>query len=309
MGSNGGPVAVGPVAVGPVAVGPVAVGLVGAGPWAATMHGPVLAAGPETRLAAVWARRPEAAARLAAQLGTHAAASYEDLLDRCEAVAFAVPPDVQATHAPRAARAGKALLLEKPLALDLAGARELADAVAESGVVTQLVLTKRYHRTTRAFLAEAATFEAIGARAGYLHGAFLGGEMATGWRLTRGALFDLGPHLLDLADAALGPIEELRSTGDSRQWIELTCVHRGGAVSQLSLSGAVGLQSSRAGIELYGPAGALALDFGVVAHGECWPVLRAEFAAAVRSGVSHALDVRRGLMLQELLDRISQDPR
>ncbi|RSM48125.1 oxidoreductase [Actinoplanes sp. ATCC 53533] len=285
---------------------PVEVGLVGAGPWAATMHGPVLAAGPQTRLAAVWSRRPEAAEQLAARLGAHAAGSYEELLDRCEAVAFAVPPDVQAALAPRAARAGKALLLDKPIALDLDGARALADAVEESGVVTQLVLTKRYHRSTRAFLAAAATFDAAGARACYLHGAFLGGAMATGWRLTRGALYDLGPHLLDLVDAALGPVEELRAAGDSRRWIELTCVHRGGAVSQLSLSGAVGLPSSRAGIDLFGPAGLLTLDFGTVDHEECWPVLRAEFAAAVRSGVPHALDVRRGLMVQELLDRISR---
>jgi predicted dehydrogenase len=284
---------------------PVEVGLVGAGPWAATMHGPMLAAGPQTRLCAVWARRPEAAAQLAARLDTHAAGSYEELLDRCEAVAFAVPPDVQAALAPRAARAGKALLLEKPLALDLAGARAIADAVAEHGVVSQLVLTKRYHRRTRDFLTEAATFEAAGARTHYLHGAFLGGAMATGWRLTRGALYDLGPHLLDLADAALGPIEKVRATGDSRRWIELTCLHRGGTVSQMSLSGAVGLASSRAGIELFGPAGTLALDFGTVDHDQCWPTLRAEFAAAVRSGVPHALDVRRGLMLQELLDRIS----
>src|SRR4051812_23012614 len=110
---------------------PVRVGLVGAGPWAATMHGPVLATGPQTRLTAVWARRSEAAAQLAARLGTHAAGSYEELLDRCDAVAFAVPPDIQATLAPRAARAGKALLLEKPLALDLRAARTLADAVEE----------------------------------------------------------------------------------------------------------------------------------------------------------------------------------
>jgi predicted dehydrogenase len=282
----------------------IEVGLVGAGPWAATMHGPVLAAGPQTRLAAVWARRPEAAARLAARLGAHPAGSYEELLGRCEAVAFAVPPDVQAALALRAARAGKALLLEKPIALDLDGARALADAAAEYGVVTQLVLTKRYHRRTRAFLDAAAGFDAAGARACYLHGAFLGSAMATGWRLTRGALFDLGPHLLDLVDAALGPVEELRATGDSRRWIELTCLHRGGAVSQLSLSGAVGMPSSRAGIDLYGPAGTLGLDFDAVDHEECWPVLRAEFAAAVRSGVPHALDVRRGLMLQGLLDRI-----
>ena len=283
---------------------PVEVGLVGAGPWAAQMHGPVLAAGPQTRLAAVWARRTDAATQLATELGTHAAGSFEELLERCEAVAFAVPPDVQAALAPRAARAGKALLLEKPLALDLGGARAIADAAAESGVVTQLVLTKRYHPATRAFLAAAATFDPIGARARYLHGAFLGGAMATGWRLDRGALYDLGPHLLDLADAALGPVEDLRAAGDSRRWIELTCVHRSGAVSQLSLSGAVGLPASHAGIELYGPAGTLALDFGPVDHRECWPVLRAEFAAAVRSGVPHDLDVRRGLMLQKLLDRV-----
>jgi predicted dehydrogenase len=282
---------------------PVEVGLVGAGPWASAMHGPMLAAGPQTRLAAVWARRPEAAERLAARLATRAAGSFAELLDRCEAVAFAVPPDVQAALAPRAARAGKALLLEKPLAFDLAGARALADAVAEAGVVTQLVLTKRYHSRTRAFLAEAAAFDATGARACYVHGAFLGGPMATGWRLTRGALPDLGPHLLDLVDAALGPVDDLRAAGDGRRWIELTCVHRGGAVSQLSLSGAVALPCARAGIELFGPAGTLALDFGPVDHGECWPVLRAEFAAAVRSGVPHALDVRRGLMLQELLHR------
>jgi predicted dehydrogenase len=281
----------------------VEIGLVGAGPWAATMHGPVLAAGPETRVTAVWSRRPST---LAATLGTHAAGSFEELLDRCEAVAFAVPPDVQAALAPRAARAGKALLLEKPLALDLAGARAIADAVAESGVVTQLVLTKRYHPRTRAFLAAAAEFETTGARACYLHGAFLGGEMATGWRLSHGALPDLGPHLLDLADAALGPIEDVRATGDSRRWIELTCTHHSGAVSQLSLSGAIGLPSSRAGIDLYGPAGELGLDFGTIDHAECWPVLRAEFAAAVRSGLPHHLDVRRGLMLQELLARLGQ---
>ncbi|WP_328474513.1 Gfo/Idh/MocA family oxidoreductase [Actinoplanes sp. NBC_00393] len=281
----------------------VAVGLVGAGPWAATMHAPVLAAGPQTRLTAVWARRADAAAQLAGRLGAHAARSYPELLDRCEAVAFAVPPDVQANLAPLAARAGKALLLEKPIGLDLGAARRLADTVAEHGVVTQLVLTKRYHPRTREFLAEAAGFAAAGARTHYLHGAFLGGAMATGWRLTLGALYDLGPHLLDLADAALGPIEQVRAAGDSRRWIELTCRHRGGAVSQMSLSGAVGLPSSRAGIELFGPAGTLALDFGTVDHGACWPVLRAEFAAAVRSGVPHALDVRRGLMLQELLDQ------
>src|ERR1700754_2923772 len=151
------------------------VGLVGAGHWAGQMHGPVLAAGPETTLTGVWARRPEAAAQLAARLGTTAAPSFDALLDRCEAVAFAVPPDIQADLAARAAQAGRALLLEKPLALTLADAERVAAAVRSNGVVSQLVLTKRYHPSTRAFLAAPARFPAIGARASYLHGGFLDG--------------------------------------------------------------------------------------------------------------------------------------
>src|SRR3954447_21422403 len=74
----------------------VRVGLVGAGPWAGMFHAPMLSADAGTTLEAVWSRRPEAARALAAEHGATAAASYEELLDRCEAVAFAVPPDIQA---------------------------------------------------------------------------------------------------------------------------------------------------------------------------------------------------------------------
>jgi predicted dehydrogenase len=284
-------------------VRPVSVGLVGAGPWARDMHAPTWAAGPETRLVAVWARRLPAARSLAQAYGAEAVEAYDDLLDRCEAVAFAVAPDVQAELAVRAARAGRALVLEKPVALDLPAARAVAEAVAEAAVVTQLVLTKRYHPATRAFLAAAAGFDAVGARVCYLHGAFLGGELASGWRLTAGALPDLGPHALDLLDAALGPIVETRAAGDPRRWVELTCRHAGGAVSQASLSGAVGLDGARAEMELYGPAGELRFNAAKLDHALCWPVLRREFAAAVRAGRPHELDVRRGLYLQELLDQ------
>lgn len=282
---------------------PVAVGLIGAGPWARTMHARMLAAGPETRLAAVWARRPEAAAEVAAAYGAVAAGSVEELFDACEAVAFAVPPRVQAPLAVRAARAGLAVLLEKPLGADLAAARAVADAVAEAGVVSQIVLTKRYHPSTRDFLARAARAEVYGARSCYLHGAFLGGEMATGWRLEDGALLDLGPHLLDLLDAAVGPIASVRSAGDSRRWIELTCEHENGAISQASLSGAVKLPKARTRVELLGPGEELVWDSGDIDHAECWPVLRAEFATAVRTGVPGPLNAARGLRLQELMEQ------
>jgi predicted dehydrogenase len=265
------------------------------------MHARMLAAGPETELTAVWARRPEAAKETAAPYGAAVASSFEELLDRSEAVAFAVPPAVQAELAVRAVRARKPVLLEKPLGPDLASARRVADAVAEYGVVSQLVLTKRYLPGTRDFLRRAKAVEVTGARSLYLHGAFLGGDFATPWRLAQGALLDLGPHLLDLLDLAVGPIVSVRGTGDPRRWIELTCEHSNGAVSQASLSGSVRLPRARTRVELYGPGEELVYDTAELDHEEAWPILRREFAAAVRSGVPTAIDAARGLRLQELL--------
>ncbi|SCK39940.1 Gfo/Idh/MocA family protein [Streptomyces sp. WMMB 322] len=281
---------------------PVRVGLVGAGPWARGMHARMLAAGPETELVGVWARRPEAAAQVAEPYGAAVASSFAGLLDMCEAVAFAVPPSVQAGLAPSAARAGRALLLEKPLGPDLASARALADVIADSGVVSQLVLSKRYHPRTREFLARARRLEVTGARSCFIHGAFLDGEMATGWRLEHGALLDLGPHVLDLLDLAVGPVVSVRASGDSRRWIELTCEHENGAVSQASLSGAVRLPRARTRVELYCEEEELVYDTAELDMDECWAVLRREFAEAVREKRSGDLDARRGLRLQELLE-------
>src|SRR5262245_17195655 len=186
---------------------PVRVGLVGAGPWAQLFTAPLLAAGPACTLAAVWARRADAAGQLAAAHGTVAVATFDELLAACDAVAFAVPPDVQAELALAAARAGRALLLEKPIALDLAQAERLAGAVAAAGVVSQVVLTNRYRPTMRRFLDDSAGFGATAGRAAFVGGgATSGSPFATPWRLEHGALLDLGPHVLDALDAALGPI-------------------------------------------------------------------------------------------------------
>ncbi|GGX59935.1 Gfo/Idh/MocA family protein [Streptomyces fructofermentans] len=282
---------------------PVEVGLVGAGPWARGVHAPVLAAGPETRLTAVWARRQEAARETAAAHGADAVADFDELLDRCEAVAFAVPPDIQADLAVRAARAGKALLLEKPIGLDLPSARRLVDVIEETGVASQVFLTNRYHPAAQEFVTTARGIEVAGARSCGLSGAFLGGDFATPWRLEHGALLDLGPHVLDLLDASVGTVVDIRAAGDPRRWIELTCEHENGAVSQASLSGSVEVRPGIMRFELFGPQPPLVLDTGDLDHEACWPVLRQAFATAVRTGVPGELDARRGLHLQELIAR------
>jgi predicted dehydrogenase len=292
-----------------VVVSAVAVGLVGAGPWAGMLHAPMLAGGPETRLAGVWARRPEAARALAEAHGARAVGSLEELWEVCEAVAFAVPPDVQAELASAAARAGKHLLLDKPVALTVAAAEHLAAEVAEAGVVSQLVLTNRYGPRVREFLAGAEGFAVVGARCASLSGALLpGSAFATPWRRRHGALLDVGPHLFDLLEAAIGPIEEVSGRGDPLRWTSLTCRHGGGEVSEVSMSISLPLAETVFECVLYGPSGTLAYrrppdqPSVMTELSEAAATLRREFAEAVTSGISPALDVNRGLRLQRLID-------
>src|SRR5262249_2367150 len=138
---------------------PVAVGLVGAGPWARLAHAPMLATSALTSLSGVWARRPEAAVDLAAEYGVKAFDSLDALVDSAEAVAFLVPPAVQADVATKAAAAGKHLLLEKPIADRLAAAERLVAAIDEAGVRSMVVLTWRYTPVVRSFLADAVSQE------------------------------------------------------------------------------------------------------------------------------------------------------
>lgn len=282
------------------------VGLVGAGPWARFVHAPMLADHPGIDLTGIWARRPEAADDLAAAHGTRGYAHLGELLDGCDAVAFAVPPDVQAELAVVAARAGKALLLEKPIALDVAAASRLADAVAEAEVGSQVLLTWRYTPEVRAFLDDLTGREPLGGRAQFVSASALGGPFATPWRLEHGALLDLGPHLIDLLDAALGPVVRIRAHGDPNRWLGLLLDHESGAVSEASLSMCSPVDPVRATLEIHTATGAVDLDASGVAGPVAFATVVDELIETAR-GVPHPLDVRRGLYLQQLLDAAHRD--
>jgi len=285
---------------------PVRIGIVGAGPWATIYHAPIFSACSDTVVAGVWARRADAAATLAEAHAAPAYTSFDELLDNVDALSFAVPPPIQASLAERGARSGKALLLEKPLALDLESARSLARVVEETGVPTQLLLTWRYAPRVRQFLNEISGRRALGAQARFMTGGFLGGPFATPWRLEHGAVMDLGPHVIDFLDAALGPVVEISARGSRRDWVSLSLRHESGAVSQAAITATCALDDVRAGAEVYFDDGVSTIDTTTMSVSAASTVA-SEFAAVVRSGRPHALDVQRGLYLQELLTTAAAD--
>jgi predicted dehydrogenase len=276
---------------------PVSVGLVGAGPWAARVHAPVLAAGPHTRLAGVWARRPEAAAALGAPVYQR----LEDLFEVCEAVAFSVPPAVQAELAPLAARAGKALLLEKPLAADLDGAKRLADVIGETGVASQMVFSWRYAEEVRDFLDRARALRPFGGQASYISGSLRPeSPFATPWRLDRGAILDVGPHMIDLVDAAMGKVTGVRARGNVLGWTGLLLEHESGALSDMSLCLNAPV-TGQASVKVYGETDHAVIDQSVLRNDVIFPRMAEEFAQTVRRGGGHPLDAAHGLRIQEII--------
>jgi predicted dehydrogenase len=283
------------------------VGLVGAGPWARKVHAPGIAGHPRTELVAVWGRRLEAAAEVAALGNAAPTADFDELLGKVDAVAFAVPPDVQAPMATKAALAGKHLILEKPVAADVAEAQALVDAVERAGVVSLVVLTFRYADGTRKWLDQVhAVDDWAGGEARWFSGTLVdSGYQASRWRHDGGALADIGPHVLDLLDAALGKIETVEHVrfAEPGLW-HLLLGHERGRLSTATLSMHTPAQPAVTNFVVHGPRGLLPYDASGEAP-ERYATLLDEFVALVEAGTTEQpLDVRRGLHIQRLLGRI-----
>ncbi|AKK30716.1 Gfo/Idh/MocA family oxidoreductase [Mycobacterium sp. EPa45] len=122
---------------------PLTFGLIGAG-WIGTFHARTLAERlPGARLAAIADPRPSDAARA---LGTRLYDSPADLIadPSVDAVAICSPAASHADLVVAAARAGKHVFCEKPMALTLADADRAIEAAASAGVALQVGFNRRF---------------------------------------------------------------------------------------------------------------------------------------------------------------------
>jgi predicted dehydrogenase len=276
---------------------PLRFGLVGTGYWARITHAPALSSTLGVELTAVWGRNRRAAGNLAAE---YQATPHHDLtafLAGVDAVCFAVPPDVQAPIAMQAARAGKHLLLEKPVALSEAEADGLVEAVERAGVASVVFFTQRFQPDVRAWLAEV---EARGGWAGSVS-AWLGSALResnpfnTPWRQDRGGLWDVGPHMISLLWASLGPVTSVAAEPGPADVAHLVLRHRGGATSTTTVT--LSAAEAAAGFEAYvwGESGRLAAPEGSADPVTTLGIALGELAAHARAGqVQHPCDVRFG---------------
>ena len=268
-------------------------GLIGTGYWAAAVHAPGLAAHPQVDLVGVWGRDRAKAATLAARFGAQPFADVDDLIGAVDAVAFAVPPNIQAELAVRAAAAGRALLLEKPLALTVEAADRVVQAVRAPTVV---FFTRRFDPATGAwFRTEVDSHGWDGGSVLMLASIFEPGNPfgRSEWRRKRGALWDIGPHALALLLPTLGPVEQVAAIRGSGDEVHLALRHATGAASSVTLS--LTAQTETTEVLFWGDAGIARMPRDVDLAAAYTGAIDALLAGDTRFGAGFARDIVRVL--------------
>lgn len=93
--------------------------------------------------ALLWDPSPEACTQALEMAPSAAIASNaDDVITECDVVYLACPPAPRKSYALAAARAGKAVFLEKPLGVDVDESRDLVDQLNRSGVVSAVNFTQ-----------------------------------------------------------------------------------------------------------------------------------------------------------------------
>ncbi len=248
---------------------PLRFGLAGTGYWARITHAPALASTAGIELAAVWGRNAEA---------------------------VAIPPDIQAELAVRAARAGRHLLLEKPIATTEQAADVLARAVQDAGVASVVFFTARFQADVRAWLASVAEHRWSGGTAVWLGSALAErSPFNTPWRREKGGLWDLGPHLVSLLWASLGPVTAVTADAGTGDVTHLILHHKGGASSAVAVTLCAPEAADGSDVWLWGEAGRTRAPGETDQPVGALRLALAELAANARSGQPrHDCDVLFG---------------
>jgi predicted dehydrogenase len=283
---------------------PLRFGLVGTGHWAQITHAPALATTDGIDFAAVWGRNTGAATELADQYHATAHHDISAFLANVDAVAFAVPPDVQAPIAVRAAKAGKHLLLEKPITISAADGDALADVVEQAGVASVVFFTARFQADVRAWLSEVtATGRWAGGCAVWLGSALRAGNpFNTPWRRNKGGLWDLAPHLISLLWASLGPVQSVTAQAGPADVTHLILRHEPGATSTVTVTLNAPQSAELADLFVWGEAGRSAAPAETSQPVTPLRTALTELAANARSGqTSHPCDVHFGRQVGRVL--------
>ena len=189
----------------------VRVGIIGCGMITARRHAPEYTDNPHSEVAALYDFDQERARELAVGYGAKVYATVEELVadPGIDAVSICSPNSTHAPYSIMALEAGKHVLCEKPMALELADTRRMMEAAEKAGKILMIGHNQRLlptHRKARELLQSGMIGNILSVQSNFRH---RGPEY---WSVNRsnstwffdkdkahfGALGDLGAHKLDI---------------------------------------------------------------------------------------------------------------
>lgn len=163
----------------------------GAG-WVSGEHLKAYVNNPLCEVVAVGSRKEESARRVAAQAGLDpdkikVYTCYDELIanDDVKLLSICTPNHLHVCEGVKAAAAGKHFIMEKPMAMELGGIKELRDAARESGVKTVVSFVLHWNpglMNTKALVQAGAIGDVFYAEADYWHGV---SDWYGGWEWAR----------------------------------------------------------------------------------------------------------------------------
>lgn len=201
---------------------PIRVAVIGCGLVAQRSHLPAYVAAPEAELAAVVSGHRETAETVAAQFGhPRVHGSWQEAVadPDVDAIDICTPNSLHAPIAIAAARAGKHVIVEKPMATTLADADAMVGAAREAGVTLMVAHNLRFvpiYQAIQKAMAEGTIGAPFSARGIFMHAGpeeFWGATSSWFWQeqdAGGGSLLDMGIHMIDLLRWIIGrPVLEV----------------------------------------------------------------------------------------------------
>jgi predicted dehydrogenase len=213
-------------------------GVIGTGPWASAVHVPSVRDSDHVEFAGVLGRDLDRAQALAGD--ARGFTDVGEFLDAVDLVGFAVPPEVQVDLATTAIRAGKHVLLEKPVAIDPDAATALAALASSRDIRSLVFFTHRFSPDYADWLSRtrASGPWILGRVESY--GSVLVDPASpfhdSPWRHARGALWDVGPHAIAQLCGMLGRVTSVRAERGPGDLTSLLLTHESGAQGSVSVA-------------------------------------------------------------------------
>jgi len=229
----------------------LSVACIGMGWWSDVLADAIRRSG-RLEIAACFSRSKDKRSAFAEKYGCRAAPSYESLLDdpSIEAIVNTTPNNLHRETTCAAARAGKHVFLDKPIANTVADARAITDACRRANVVLAIGYQRRREGVFRWIRQQidAGEFGKLVNAEANISRDRLGKIDLSSWRYTAegmpgGVMLQIGIHYVDVLEYLMGPVKtvsgmvaQLVLPGDNPDVASLVLEHASGALSTVNAS-------------------------------------------------------------------------